>query len=180
MDRTISEVLAEGKYLRLVRYGRWESAERVQCTGAVGIAAVTSEGNLLLTEQFRPPVGGPVIELPAGLSGDEGDSEEALEAAARRELLEETGYEAAEWQHVIDGASSAGLTSEVVSLFLARGLRKVGSGGGIAHEAITVHEIPLGEVETWVRRRVADGCRVDYRVFAALYFCRFSADSSRH
>src|SRR5690348_10951568 len=90
-------VLAEGKHLRLVQEGRWEYADRPKAKGAVVLVAITDERQLLLTEQFRVPVGRRVIELPAGLVGDvEGQEAEELEAAARRELLEETGYQAGE------------------------------------------------------------------------------------
>ena len=86
------KVLAEGRHLRLVSRGRWEYVERPKVTGIVIIVAVTRENNVVLVEQNRPPVGGRVIELPAGLAGDIAGSEsEAMEEAARRELLEETG-----------------------------------------------------------------------------------------
>src|SRR5436190_21784999 len=89
------EVLYEGKFRRYVRRGGWEYVARRNVTGIVGIIAVTDDGKLVLVEQFRPPVGKNVIEIPAGLAGDVAGSEhEALAEAARRELLEETGYEA--------------------------------------------------------------------------------------
>ena len=61
-------------------------------------------------EQYRPPVDKYVIELPAGLAGDQKENRgEALESAARRELLEETGYQAAKMEQLVWGASSAGI-----------------------------------------------------------------------
>src|SRR5580704_13589060 len=88
--------LFEGKHIRMVARGDWEYAERKNVTGIVAIIAVTAEGKLLLVEQYRPPLGKTVIELPAGLAGDiAGQEGEAMVTAARRELLEETGYEAA-------------------------------------------------------------------------------------
>jgi ADP-ribose pyrophosphatase len=113
-----------------------------------------------------------VIELPAGLVGDADDPEETLLTAARRELLEETGYEAERWTYLFDGVSSGGLSDESISLFLAEGLSRVAEGGGDASEDITVHEIPLEEVEGWLRTREADGCAVDFRVYVALYVLR--------
>jgi ADP-ribose pyrophosphatase len=165
--------LHEGKHLRLVQTQGWEYAERVQASGAAIVVAVTPRGGLLLTEQHRIPIRRKVIELPAGLAGDlDAEPQEQMATAARRELLEETGYEAEEMIHLTTGPSSAGLTSELVSLFLARGLRKVGPGGGHGDEQILVHEVPLDQVENWLRQRTAEGLLVDPKVFAALYFAR--------
>src|SRR4051812_28799357 len=95
MNTTKRELLCEGKHVRLFRIGHWEFADRVKGSGAVVIVAITPEGNLLLTEQFRLPVNANVIELPAGIAGDiDGQEKEELATAAHRELLEETGYEA--------------------------------------------------------------------------------------
>jgi ADP-ribose pyrophosphatase len=121
----------EGKFLRVVKIGRWEFAERVNDVQGVVIIAITPEGKLLLTEQERLPVGKRVIELPAGLAGDlDSNHGENPAAAARRELLEETGYEATEMTWLAAGPPSAGLSSEMVSFFRATGLRRVGKGGG--------------------------------------------------
>ncbi len=87
--------LHQGKHLRMRRRGSWEFAERCTASGVVTIVPVTVDDQLLFTEQFRSPVGKPVIEFPAGLAGDiRGAEQESLMGAARRELLEETGYEA--------------------------------------------------------------------------------------
>jgi ADP-ribose pyrophosphatase len=165
------EVLAETKFLRLVQAGHWVYAQRPNVTGIVCVAALTAENKLLLVEQFRLPVNAPVIELPAGLAGDEADqAEETLAAAARRELLEETGYEAATLDELVTTTSSAGMTDECVTLFLARNVRKTGAGGGVAGEEITLHEVPLPEVDAWLVRQIARGALVDARVYAGLYF----------
>ncbi|MEX0712107.1 MAG: NUDIX hydrolase, partial [Pirellulales bacterium] len=116
-------VLAEGKYLRLVREGHWEYAERTRATGAVVLAALTDDGRLLLTEQYRVPLACKVIELRAGLTGDDdGHEQEPAAQSARRELLEETGYEARDMKLLTVGPPTAGLANEVVSFFLATGL----------------------------------------------------------
>ncbi len=152
------EIVAEGKFVRLVKRGKWEYATRTKVSGIVGIVAVTDEGNLILVEQDRPPVGRRVIELPAGLAGDEaGHEAEDLAAAARRELLEETGYEAAGMTFLVEGPPSAGLSDEVITLFLATGLRRAGRAGGVGGEDITLHEIPLGDVPAWLAARGGRG-----------------------
>jgi ADP-ribose pyrophosphatase len=164
------EVLAEGRHLRLVRRRGWEYAERTNAAAIVVLVAVTPEGRLVLTEQHREPVGGAVIELPAGLVGDRpGEADEDLATAARRELLEETGYEAGAVRPLAAGPPSAGLSSEVVTFLVAADLRRVGAGGGDEHEAITVHEVPLATVPDWLAAQARAGRLVDPKVYAGLY-----------
>jgi len=164
-------VLCEGKFLRLVKQGHWEFVERTKTTGIVVIVAVTDSGNLLLTEQFRIPVGGKVIELPAGLAGDAAEFEtEELATAARRELLEETGYDATQFEPLSVGPPTAGLSSEVVTLFRARNLRRVANGGGVEGENIVVHEVPLAAVKEWLNNQAEGGLLIDPKVYAGLYF----------
>lgn len=165
--------LYDGKYIRLVQQGKWEFVRRCNTSGIVGIVAVTDDGKLLLVEQFRPPVGKIVIELPAGLAGDVAGAEgEDLADAARRELLEETGYSAREMRQVAAGPPSAGLSDEVITMFVARGLTKTGDGAGDGSEQITLHEVPVTEVAAFVERRAGEGRLVDLKVFAGLYFLR--------
>jgi ADP-ribose pyrophosphatase len=167
------EVMAAGKYLRLVKRGHWEFADRHTCTGAVAIVAITDERRLLLVEQFRIPLMKSVLELPAGLVGDvAGEEHEELATAARRELIEETGYEAGEMRWLVSGPSSAGLTSEVVDFFLATGLVRVHAGGGDHHENIVVHEVPLAGIRQWLDERAAAGILIDPKVYAGLYLAQ--------
>jgi ADP-ribose pyrophosphatase len=137
--------------------------------------AVTPEGRLLLTEQLRLPVGRRVIELPAGLVGDDAAPGESVEAAARRELLEETGYEPGRIIPLAYGPPSAGLSSELVWLVRAADLVKRGAGGGDPTEAITVHEVPTAELIPWLRRQEAASLLVDLKVYAALPFVSAAA-----
>ena len=166
--RRMKEMLFKGKFLALVKEGRWEYCDRVNATGAAIIAAVTPENKLLLVEQFRIPVNARTIELPAGIIGDEPDASD--EAAAARELLEETGYQPAHIKAVTTGPASSGLTSETVTLFIATDLKKVHKGGGVAHEEITVHEVALSEVHEWLDQKAKDGFLIEPKVYAGLYF----------
>jgi ADP-ribose pyrophosphatase len=162
-------MLHRGKHLALVQEGNWEYAERTNASGAAIIAALTAEGKVLLVEQYRIPVHARTIEFPAGIIGDEPDDKDDA-AAARRELLEETGYEAAEISAVATGPASSGLTSEVVTIFVARNLRRVHAGGGVGNERITVHEVDLNTIEEWLAARVKEGFLVEPKVYAGLYF----------
>ena len=167
------DVLAEGRYLRLVARGRWEFVERVGISGIVIIVAVTDNDELVLVEQHRPPIAASCIELPAGLAGDvPGEEDEPLERAARRELVEETGYEADSMWVAFRAPPSAGMSSEVYTVFVARGLRRVGAGGGDGSECIQVHHVPLAEVDAWLATRQREGTSVALSVYAGLAFTR--------
>jgi ADP-ribose pyrophosphatase len=163
----------EGKHIRLVKQGKWEFAQRKGVSGIVAILAVTDDLKLVLVEQFRMPVGKNVIELPAGLAGDVAGSEtEELATAAARELMEETGYEARDMTYLAVGVPSAGITDEVITLFRATGLRKTGEGKGDGSEQITLHEVPLAQVEQWLEQKVKEGHLIDLKVYSGLYFAR--------
>jgi ADP-ribose pyrophosphatase len=164
------KVVWEGKYLRVKVCGNWEYAERPNSPAGIVIIAVTPEGNLLLTEQYRVPMAKNVIELPAGLSGDESYGGEEFVTAAKRELLEETGYEAADWQQLAGGPPSAGFSNEQVVFFLAKNLRKVASGGGHGSEKILIHHVPCKDVPRWLHQQAHDGLSIDPKIYAGLYF----------
>jgi ADP-ribose pyrophosphatase len=168
---TKAKTLRDGTHIRLVQRGTYEFASRKKLSGIVGIVAVTDEGKLLLVEQFRPPVNKRVIELPAGLAGDvQGHESEALAAAAQRELLEETGYSARHMKAVASGPPSAGISDEVITMFVARKLKKVGEAEGDGSEDITVHEVPVDKVAAFLKRKARDGCLVDLKIYAGLHF----------
>ncbi len=162
------EILGEGKFLRLVREDGWERVES-RASGAAAILGVTDAEEILFVEQYRPPVKSRVIELPAGIVGEpEAEPGEVAIEAARRELLEETGYEAGEIRFLGSGPSSAGMAAEIVELFFATSLVKRHAGGGVGGEDIAVHVVPWKEVREWLARKRAEGDMVDLRVYAAL------------
>ena len=166
-----SRVLAAGRHLTFLDLDGWEYVRRPGITGIAILVAVTPEGAILLVEQRRPAVGARVVELPAGLCGDDpAHPGEPLEEAARRELLEETGWEAERVERLTAGPPSAGVSSEIVTFFRAWGLARRGSGGGVAGESITVHEVPLDAAPAWLHAREAAGTLVDPKVWAGIYF----------
>ena len=166
----VAECLHEGRFLRLVRHAGWEYVERVNVTGVAVLVPVTSEGEIVLVEQYRIPVRAPMVELPAGLVGDEeGFRGEDILDAANRELDEETGYRAHRLQVMAISPSSGGMTSELVTFVLASDLSKVGKGGGVAGEDIVVHVVRLRDLSEWLPRKEAQGCLIDPKIYAALH-----------
>lgn len=162
-------VLGSGRHLTLVSDSGWEYVKRRGSTGVVAIVAVTDDSKLLLVEQYRPAVGRRVIDLPAGLVGDEAEqASERGETAARRELLEETGYRTDGLSRLVETPTSPGLTSEIVTFFLAKTVEKVDSGGGVGSEQIVVHEIPLKAIDDWLSEQIDRNVLIDVKVYAGL------------
>ncbi len=160
--------IAEGRHLRLLDADRWEYVSRRRGTGVVGIVALTTEDDVVLVEQHRVPVDRPVLELPAGLVGDD-DADESRETrleAARRELREETGFTSPQWTELGTVTSSAGLTDEQVTLFVARNATRTHPGGGVEGETIEVHLVPRTALPDLLERRLRDGAPVDGKVLA--------------
>ncbi len=167
--------LWSGRFLEVRQENGWEYVARRGMSGIVGIVPITVDRKVVLIEQYRPPVNSRVIELPAGLAGDHDIyTGESLLTAAKRELLEETGYEAAKWTELVHGYSSAGLTDESLTFFLATELRKTQDGGGDEHENITVHEVPWDEIPNWITQKQRGGTKLDLKLFAGLYCASIS------
>lgn len=171
------ETMCEGKYLRLVRSGHWEYAERTNAGSAVIVIAVTPERNLLFVEQFRIPMNAPTIEMPAGLVGDL-DAADTVEEAAKRELLEETGWRADEVKVLMVGPTSSGMSNELIAFVRARGLTRVHAGGGDATEDITVHEVPVDEAPRWLAGKMAAGYSMDPKLWAGLWLLDHDPDGT--
>lgn len=162
------EVMWSGKWIVACRRGKWEYVSRARGIKAAVILPIDGD-HVILVEQFRVPVGGPVLELPAGLVGDEDGAEGELALdSARRELIEETGYAAAHWEDCGEFQSSPGLTGETFTLLKATGLTRVGDGGGTEAENIVVHRLPLADIATQLAPFRARGVAMDVRLLAVL------------
>ncbi|HEX8253797.1 MAG TPA: NUDIX hydrolase [Thermoanaerobaculia bacterium] len=159
----------EGKHLLVKETDDWQFVERKKGKTAVAVIAETEDGHVILTEQFRRPLGKRVIDYAAGLVGDEeGVSDPAV--SAKKELEEETGYVCREVELLATGPTSPGITSEIVSFYRARGVRRKGEGGGVSGEDITVHTIPRRELRGWLRQKEKEGVLIDLKLWGGLYF----------
>jgi ADP-ribose pyrophosphatase len=146
----------------------WEALERVGVGGIVVMVAVTPEGNVVLERQFRPPMGRDVIELPAGLVEDG----EPMEVAAKRELIEETGWSAGTLSFLAEGPISTGASTETLRAYICTDLTHVGKNGGDDNEIIEVIEVPIKNAQEFLRRSQADGTLVDLKVFGLIELAR--------
>lgn len=163
------KTVAEGKKVVVYERDGWEYVERKSAKEAVAVVALNERGELILTEQFRKPVNARVIDIPAGLVGDEEGHDDPAETA-KKELEEETGHRCESVERLAGGPSSPGITSEIVSLYRANGARRVSEGGGVGTEDITVHTVSLGDIELWLEEKEREGVLVDLKVWSALYF----------
>lgn len=163
---TDTETPWQGKFIEVRRKGHWEWAARRGDVHAAVILAIHG-GAVILVEQQRIPLGRRSLELPAGLVGDEADGE-TPEAAAARELEEETGFRPARVEALGVFASSPGMTSETFTLVRASELTRTGEGGGVEGEGITVHHVPLGELPAFVAAKRAEGVAIDVRLLLVL------------
>ena len=120
--------------------------EYIRHPGAVVILPLFEDGSILLERQFRYPLDRVFIEFPAGKI----DEREDPLACAKRELQEETGYTATEWQFLCTIHNAIAYSDEHLDLYLARGLtageRKLDDG-----EFLDIFKAPLSDLMTWVK-----------------------------
>lgn len=159
----------EGKLLNVCRDrvslpdGREALREYVQHPGACVVIAEIRPGVLIFERQFRYPVGQVFIEMPAGKI----DSTDTLLGCAQRELLEETGYSAANWLHVGRMHNCIGYSDEKIEIFLARELLP-GKQSLDEGEFVEVFEMSLEEAEL----AVLDGRITDAKTITCLFWAR--------
>ena len=112
-----------------------------------GAAAVLPNGNVILVRQFRYPIGKVTLEVPAGKLDMEG--EDPLHCA-RRELSEETGYTAEQYEKLTTIATTVGFSNEYIHLYLAHGL-SVGQQHTDEDEFVNVVQMPFAEALEMVK-----------------------------
>lgn len=163
------KTIFEGEHVLVLERDHWQFVERKKGKSAVAVIALTADSDVVLTEQYRRPVDARVIDWPAGLVGDHDDNADPAETA-RKELEEETGYACDRVERLASGPTSPGITSEIVHLYRAAGLRRAGPGGGVGGEDITVHEVPLAGIDEWLTKKTGAGVLIDLKVWAGLRF----------
>ena len=159
----------DGKLLKVHRDtvrlpdGTLGSREYIRHPGAVAIVALTDDRKLLLERQYRYPPRREFIEIPAGKL----EPGEPHLDTAKRELLEETGYVAAEWSRLCAIDTAIGYTDERIEMFLARKLilkeRKLDPG-----EFLDAFLVPFDEAVAMVR----DGRITDVKSVAAILWVK--------
>jgi 8-oxo-dGTP pyrophosphatase MutT (NUDIX family) len=119
----------------------------VERPDAAIIFPLTAEGDVVLVRQYRPPLERMELGLPAGLV----EKGEEPEAAARRELVEETGYSGGEWEPLGSLASSPSLKDNWAYLFLARGVEETGPPDPDEHELVETVKVPVEDLRGLIR-----------------------------
>jgi ADP-ribose pyrophosphatase len=125
------------------------------------VLALTDAGELVMERQFRYPLGRDMIEVPAGKI----DRGEDPLATAKRELMEETGYSAAEWSHVATIHLAIGYSNEHIEIYLAKGL-KTEKAKLDDEEFLEVFTLPLATALAWVR----EGKITDAKTVSSLFW----------
>lgn len=144
-EKTIhSEEIFNGRIIKVkvdtvtIPDGKQSKREIVEHRGAVAIVAVYEDGNVCMVRQYRKPVEKVLLEIPAGTMEDH---EDPLECA-KRELAEETGLRAKDWEKILYYYTSPGFSNELLYIYLATGLTP-GDTNLDSDEFIEVEKIPL-------------------------------------
>ena len=181
----VTQLLYAGSHLHLYDecYGvgkHWEYVRRAKATSGVTIIAISNESKILIVEQYRRPLAKVVLELPAGLVGDEA-TRESIENAAKRELKEETQVDCATFSLLSSGPLLPGITDEINAFCLAEvesfphevehtfrlDVRIGHTDPGESIDAI--YAVPLTEIVSWLESERAKKKEIDLRIYAGLY-----------
>lgn len=163
-----NEEVFSGRLLKVQRdhvtlpNGNDTTREYIRHPGAVAIVPVLDDGRVVLVKQCRYPLGTLLWEIPAGKL-DHGEAEDADECA-KRELSEETGYDAAHWQRLISIATTPGFSDEIIHLYKAWGLQEYAQHTD-EDEFIGVQAFSQEQL----KKMIAEGELYDAKTLCALY-----------
>ncbi|MEK7641211.1 MAG: NUDIX hydrolase [Patescibacteria group bacterium] len=170
------KVVYSGKWLKVIERkfqnkvtghkGTWEVVERPSRRAIALVGAVTPENELLLTKNYRVPLKKWTIEMCAGMI-EESDASE--EAAARRELLEEMGYEVGEMKLLMRGPFNAGMQNDQLVIFLGWDAKKVQEPQLEGGEDIKVVKVPIKRLMPFLLRP-RKNLLVDVKIFGLIPF----------
>lgn len=138
----------------------------IEHPGASVVLAVDDDERVLVVLQYRHAVGRRLVELPAGLLDVPGEDPQVC---AERELLEETGYTANQWTHLLSVYPSPGILGEIQHIYLARGLATADRGDfELVHEEaeMTVDWVPFDELLAGVETGVVQDAPLVVAVLA--------------
>src|SRR5215208_3652445 len=167
-DLPPAEVMCEGKFVRLLKRGKWAFASRARDIRAVVIVA-EFEGRAILVDQPRVGPDCRCLELPAGLIGDI-DPNATAESTAIKELEEETGFTADRVERLGDYFASPGMLAESFTLVRAHGVRRIGEGGGDENEDINVHLVARADIPNFIEQKRAEGFGIDVKLLLFMNF----------
>jgi ADP-ribose pyrophosphatase len=137
----------------LLRDGKAAKRIRIDHPEASAIVPFTSENEIIMVRQYRYALGRETLEIPAGKV----DQGEKPEACARRELLEETGYEAESLRLIYTYAPAIGYSNELIHIFSGHHLKQVNTSID-EREISSLQRLSLEEVRTLIREgRIQDG-----------------------
>lgn len=166
-----SETIASGGMLTVKRdqvrlpNGHTSQREYVTHPGAAVVVPILANGNVILECQFRYPLHQVFIELPAGKI----DAGEEILVTGQRELLEETGFSAAEWVKLGHQHPCIGYSNEIIHMYLARGL-SAGEHQRDADESLEVFDLPFEDCMNMIQSgEITDGKTIVALFFAEKY-----------
>lgn len=175
-EKTIStKTIFEGKIIKvrvddvLLPNGETSKREIVEHPGAVAVLAVTDQNKIVLVEQYRKALEKSIIEIPAGKI----EKNEDPMITAKRELEEETGYEAKEMNFLMSYYTSPGFADEIIYLYEAKGLRKLDNPeAGDEDEFVDVLEVSIEEALQLIKeQRIHDA-----KTIQAIYYLMQKGD----
>lgn len=173
-EKTVStEEIFSGKIVRLrvdrvqMPGGKLAIREVVEHPGGVGIVAITDKDEIILVKQFRKPLEKAIYEVPAGkIDKGEGHRECGL-----RELSEETGYTAENFEYLGYMYPSPGFTDEVTHLYVATGLTS-GETHPDADEYLDIEYIPVDKVMEMIMNNEINDAKTIFGIFKALEYLK--------